>query len=101
MEVKELDVQSFSKRYVNDEHPALIITKPSNACVPVLQNCLYHGNLPLIIERNGERKLIRRMSESAYNVQALLLVCSGILYVDKDDKEHIINTVEDYLEVFN
>lgn len=100
MNVEELDISSFNKNYVDAEYPALLITNPTQALVPVLKSCLYDGDLPLIVEFNGTRKLMRKMSESAYNVLSLLNVCSGIVYIDKNGNSHTITCIEDYLEVY-
>lgn len=100
MEVKELDIESFNKRYVDAEYPALLITNPTQPLVPILKSCLYDGNMPLIVEFNGTRKLMRRMSESAYNIFNLLNVCSGIYYLDKNGESHAITCIQDYLEVY-
>lgn len=99
MEVKELDVQQFNKQYVNVEYPALVITPQNNACTPIIQSGLYKGDLPLIIDLNGTRKLVRRMSESAYNVKVLLDVCGQVTYIDSSGNAHVIKSIEDYLEV--
>lgn len=101
MEVKELDIETFNKHYVDAEYPALLITNPTQALVPVLKSCLYNGDLPVIVEFNGTRKLMRKMAESAYNVLSLLNVCSGIVYIDQNGESHTINRIEDYLEVYS
>lgn len=100
MEVKELDISTFNKKYVDLKVPAIIITKPTDALVPVLKSCMYDGEVSLVLEVKGERKLVRKISESAYNMISLLKVSSGIIFVDEERKEHNITCISDYLEVF-
>jgi hypothetical protein len=93
-----LNVEEFSKRYVDKKYPHIVLTSINDALPLTISDGLLPGELPLHVRMNGVQKQVREISESAFNIERLLRVVGGnILYVKSETEEHVVQRVADYI----
>ncbi len=93
-----IDVYKFSSRKGEVTYPNITVLSP-NKTTPLIVGLLKEGEMPLILELNGDRKIVKRISISAYNIDWMLRTCGSLRYRKSENEETIINSIEDYLEV--
>ena len=97
---EKLNIYEFSKRTTDTTYPYMVIVSP-NATVPLIIRDIESGDIPLVVTINGNRKVVTRMSGSAYNVDKLIRTC-GALELHKSEQEvKLINSVVEYMEEFS
>lgn len=92
-----LDVDSFSQRKTHIDR--CIEIGELNATTPLVVPNLEVGELPLVGSFKGQRRVLVRISESAYNIDKLLRTHGVLKYIDENGNMHVVNSVVDYLEV--
>lgn len=91
-----INIQELTERKVSESFPNLLVTAP-NETLPVVVRTLEKGDMQLIVEFNGRRKVVERISPSAYNIDKLLRTLGSILYRRGTDDEVLISDIETYL----
>ena len=74
-----INLEELTSRKTSETYPNIVITQP-NDTVPVVVKTLEEGDMQLIIEWNGRRKVVARISPSAYNINKLLRTTNSIFY---------------------
>lgn len=92
-----LDVESFSQRRTHVDK--CIELGELNETTPLVVPNLEVGELPLVGTYKDQRRVLTRISESAYNIDKLLRTHGVLKYIDGNGSMHVINNVIDYLEV--
>lgn len=93
----KIDIEELTKVKTNESFPnitvhTLVLT------MPTVVQALEKGDMQLIIEHNGERKVPMRISESAVNIDRLLRTCGPITYAKSPTEFCKIESVLDYLK---
>lgn len=97
---KVLDVESYRSNLVKDVQTHILI-HDINDTTPLVVQLLEDGDVPVIAEYNGQRRIMKRMSTSAYNIDKILRTHKEIEYVDGEGLHTPIKTIRDYLEVIS
>lgn len=98
IEGRSIDVDAFTAKRVNARYPNIFI--PSlNGTTPLVVELLEKGELPVIGEHNGQRRVICYISESAYNIDKLLRTHDVLKYMSDADSTYDVHSVREYLEV--
>ena len=67
--------------------------------LPLLTTDFEKGDMQVILEYNGKKKCICKISQSARNIK-LILECTGPFVYNKSESDYYtINTVQEYLDV--
>lgn len=74
-----INVEELKSRKTSEEFPNVLIQSP-NETLPVIVQTLEKGDMQLIVEFNGQRKVVARISESAYNIDRLIRTVGKIIY---------------------
>lgn len=93
MNVEELTASKTQRRF-----PNVTITNP-NVTVPVIVQSLEPGDVQLIVELNGKRKVVKEISSSALNMNNILRTVGSFKYAISAGIEMTINNIEDYLRL--
>lgn len=93
MNVEELTASKTQLRY-----PNVVISNP-NVTVPVIVQSLIPGDVQLVVELNGNRKIVKSISPSAMNMNNILRVVGSFTYVLSAGIEMTVNNIEDYLRL--
>lgn len=94
-----IDIYEFSKRTTETKYPYIKVLEP-NATTPLIVSVMENGEMPLVIEMNGVKKVVARISMSALNVDRLLRTCGSLELVMNADNTVLVKDVVDYMEVF-
>lgn len=97
--VTELNVEEFSRKHTNIKYPNFILNN-INETTPLVVSLLEEGEIPLIGIHNGVKKVVKYISNSAYNVDKILRTHGVITYVLSESDSKVIKRIQDYLEVF-
>lgn len=92
-----LDVASFGQRKAQVTRYLEVLEL--NPTYPLVVGLLEEGELQVIAEYKGQRRVIANISESAYNVDKLLRTHGELKYVTETGESYPIKSVIDYLEV--
>lgn len=92
-----IDIEELTRRKTSESFPNIVINN-LNVTLPVIIQSLEKGDMQLIIEHNGIRKVPIRISESAINIDRLIRGCGKITYVKNESESYEINSVLDYLQ---
>lgn len=91
-----INLDELTARKTSEKYPNLMLCSP-NDTVPVVVKNLQEGDMQLIAEWNGKRKVLAYISPSAYNV-SMLLRTTGLLKYNMGENVGIdITDVETYL----
>lgn len=93
----KLDVDALRSNTISMPYPHIKITD-LNKCVPVVVSALDEGELPLVGTLNGVTKIVKKISNSALNIQKLIRVTDIEVAISSTDSREI-NTILDYMEV--
>lgn len=91
-----INLEELTARKTSETYPNLLICNPNNT-VPVVVRNLQEGDMQLIAEWNGKRKVVARISPSAYNVNMLLRTTGSLKYNLGNNVGIDINDIETYL----
>lgn len=95
----KLDIEKIRSRETSMPYPHLFIEELSSCCAVVIQ-ALDEGNVPLIATYKGTTKIVKKISNSVYNIDKLLRVTT-LRCFDSKDSSIQISSVLDYMEVVN
>ena len=98
--MSQINIQELTERKTVESFPNILITNPNEA-VPVVVRTLEKGDMQLIMEYNGVRKVIDKISPSAFNVHKLVRVLGSIQYVLASNLSIEIKEISDYLNCIN
>lgn len=95
--MSQIDVEKLTQRTTGKAFPCIEVVTPS-LVLPVVVQSLEEGETQLIVEINGVRKCVKRISLSAFNIDKLMRCCGDILYVKSESDTVKINSISQYLE---
>lgn len=91
-----MKIEELVERKVGINFPAIQIITP-NDTVPLIVTTLEKGDMQVILEYNGKRKVICSISQSALSVNQLLRTVGSLKYLKSENETIIISSIEDYL----
>lgn len=91
-----IDIEKLTERTTSEIFPNIIIPNPNDS-VPVIVKSLEKGDMQLIVEYQGKRKVVARISESALNVDKLIRVVGNVTYCKDSNSKFNITDVAMYL----
>lgn len=94
--MSQISISKLTERRTEQAFPNLLIVNP-NDTVPVVVKSLEEGDMQLIVEFKGVRKVVAKVSSSAYNIDKLLRCVGEITYQVSESVALPISTIEDYL----
>lgn len=89
---------NLSGQRLREQFPNVFLEEV-NQTTPVVVSLLEKGDIPVIGELNGERKVIAHMSSSAYNIDKLMRTHSSVRYSKSETERFSLTSIADYLEV--
>lgn len=93
----KIDIEEITQRKTSELFPNVTVHS-LEITLPVIVQSLEKGDMQLIIEHNGQRKVPMRISESAINIDRLIRGCGPITYSKSVEESYEISSVLDYLE---
>ena len=91
-----INVEKLVERHTSETYPNIVVSSP-NETTPVIVKTLEKGDMQLIVEFNGKRKVVERISRSAYNVDRLLRTVGTINYQPAPDISLEVSDIATYL----
>jgi hypothetical protein len=91
-----INIQELTERKTSESFPNVLILTP-NETLPVIVRTLEKGDMQLIVEFNGKRKVVAKISPSAYNVDRLIRTLGTISYRRSVEDVVEISDIETYL----
>ncbi len=91
-----INVEELIARKTSESFPNVLITTP-NETLPVVVQTLEKGDMQLIVELKGQRKVVSRISESALNIDKLLRTVGPIIYRKSSEEAIEIQDIPAYL----
>lgn len=91
-----INIQELTERKTPESFPNVLILTP-NETLPVIVRTLEKGDMQLIVEFNGKRKVVAKISPSAYNVDRLIRTLGTISYRRSVEDVVEISDIETYL----
>lgn len=91
-----INIQELTERKTSESFPNVLILTP-NETLPVIVRTLEKGDMQLIVEFNGKRKVVAKISPSAYNVDRLIRTLGTISYRRSVEDVIEISDIETYL----
>lgn len=93
-----MNIQQMTTNSVNLGYPNIVVSRP-NLTLPVIIQSLEEGSVQLIMEYKGQRKVVKSISPSAFNIDKLLRTVGNFTYnVDAVIKQEIYS-VADYMRL--
>ena len=93
----KIDVDALRSRTIDRPYPNFHISKLNNT-VPIVISSLEEGDVPLLGTLNGTTKILKRISNSAININRLLRVTEVEYHKDANNFRNM-KSIEDYMEV--
>lgn len=91
-----INIQELTERKTSESFPNMLVLAP-NETLPVIVRTLEKGDMQLIVEFNGKRKVVTKISPSAYNVDRLIRTLGTISYRRSIEDVVEIRDIETYL----
>lgn len=91
-----INIQELTERKTSEVFPNMLVLTP-NETLPVIVRTLEKGDMQLIVEFNGKRKVVAKISPSAYNVDRLIRTLGTISYRRSVEDVVEIRDIETYL----
>lgn len=97
--ITKVDPREFSSSKITIKKAPIIELPYLHETTKVICEALEKGEIPVIGELDGERKVLCQISESAYNIIKLLTIYDEIFYTNDAGNKFTIRKVVEYLEV--
>lgn len=91
-----IDIQELTERKTSERFPNVLIKTP-NETLPVVVRTLEKGDMQLIVEFNGRRKVVDEISQSAYNIDKLIRTVGNISYRKDSNQVFDVGDIVTYL----
>ena len=91
-----INIQELTERKTSESFPNVLILTP-NETLPVIVRTLEKGDMQLIVEFNGKRKVVAKISPSAHNVDRLIRTLGTISYRRSVEDVVEVSDIETYL----
>lgn len=88
----------FTPKTVQLTYPSLEVDN-LNDLTPLVVGLLQPGSIPVVGVYQGKKKVMARVSPSAYNVDKILRTHDGVYVCESETDKHLIRSVKDWLEV--
>lgn len=95
--MEQIDVEKLTQRTTGKSYPCVRIDNPTQ-CLPVVVQSLEKGDTQLVVDLNGQRKCVTRISLSAFNINKLMRCCGDVIYLRDEGLEEKIESISQYLE---
>lgn len=93
-----MNIQELTTNRVSLGYPNIVIMRP-NQTLPVTIQSLESGPIQLIMEFKGQRKVVKSISPSAFNIDKLLRTLGSITYNLDSAISKEIYSVEEYMRL--
>ena len=97
MDISHVDVDDITGQVASMQYPALLITQP-NATTSTVLPVLEKGVMPVIVQFEGQERILTRVRNSAYVIDKLLRTHSGLQYLKDSSTTIQIESIKDYME---
>lgn len=94
--MSQIVIEELVNKKTSAEYPSLLVSTP-NETLPVVVRSLEKGDMQLIVELNGVRKVVCRISPSAYNIDKLLRTVGHVSYRKSKEETIDIGDISTYL----
>ena len=91
-----IDIEELTERKASETFPNIVIPIP-NDNIPVVIKSLEKGDMQLIVEFKGKRKVVARISESALNIDKLIRTVGEVTYCSNSGSSVEVRDVTTYL----
>lgn len=91
-----INIEQVTERRTDEQFPNVVIPTPNDTLVVVIPT-LEKGDMQLITEFKGKRKVLARISQSAYNIDRLLRTVGILKYRLSAEKEVELSDISSYL----
>lgn len=91
-----INIEELTSRKTSEVFPNVVISNP-NQTVPVVVRSLEKGDMQLIVEYQGKRKVVAKISPSANNIDKLLRTSKVIRYQISTDYSIDVGDIATYL----
>lgn len=91
-----IDPAALVERKTTEAFPSVVIDNP-NDNVPVVVRSLEKGDMQLIVQLGGKRRVVERISTSALNIDKLIRTVGSIVYQKSPTERIVISSVVEYL----
>ena len=91
-----IDIEKLTERTASETFPNIVITTP-NDNIPVVIKSLEEGDMQLIVEFQGKRKVVARISESALNIDKLIRTVGLVNYCSSNESSVEVADITTYL----
>lgn len=92
-----VSVEELVQRKTKQSFPNIKITEPNETMAAIVK-LLETGDMQLIVEKDGKKRVVGYISESALNISKLLRTVSRLYYVKSETNEFEISHIEQYLD---
>ena len=93
-----MNIQELTTNRVSLNYPNVVITRP-NRTVPVIIQSLEEGTVQLIMEFKGQRKVVKSISPSAFNMNKLLRTVGSFTYNIDANVGHEVYSIDEYMRL--
>lgn len=91
-----INIQELTEKKASERFPNILVLTP-NETLPVVVRTLEKGDMQLIVEFNGKRKVVASISESAYNINKLIRTVGHISYRKSSEEVIDVGDITTYL----
>lgn len=95
-----INIEQVTERRTGETFPNIVIPTPNDTLVVVIPT-LEKGDMQLITEFNGKRKVLTKISPSAYNIDKLLRTVGTLSYKLSSELQIEIPDISTYLSCVN
>jgi hypothetical protein len=94
--MSQIDIKELTERRTSEVFPNVVILTP-NDTLPVVIRTLEKGDMQLIVEFKGQRKVVANISQSAVNISRLIRTVGTISYHKSAEDVYEVGDISTYL----
>lgn len=92
-----MNIEELTERKSQEQYPNLTILHP-NDTLPVIVRDLEKGDMQLIVEFNGKRKVVATIDKNTTNIFMLIRTVGTLVYKKDEQNTYEVNTIKDYYD---
>lgn len=92
---EQINPEELVERKTQETFPNIVISKP-NDTIPVVVRDLEKGDIQLIIEFNGKRKVVAAIDGCSENIFMLIRTTGSLIYRKNENDFCKISNIKDY-----